>query len=80
MVTLLATLVVLIVTVPKFKATGLKTTGNSPVPVKVMVCGLLAALSVMVMLPDTAPATVGANVTLILQVLPAAMLVPQVLV
>ena len=49
-----------------------------PVPLKVTVCGLPLALSVMVRVPVTVPAAVGVNVTLIVQVPPAAMPVPQV--
>jgi hypothetical protein len=51
-----------------------------PVPVKVTVCGLLLALSVMVRVPLTVVVDVGVNVTLIVQAEPAVMLVPQVLV
>jgi hypothetical protein len=51
-----------------------------PVPLKLTVCGLLLALSVMVRVPGTVPAAVGVNVTLIVQGLPAARLVPQLLV
>jgi hypothetical protein len=50
------------------------------VPVKVTVCGLPLALSVMVRVPLTVPGAVGVNVTLIAQEAPAAMPVPQVLV
>jgi hypothetical protein len=51
-----------------------------PVPVKVTVWGLPLALSVMVRVPLTVPVAVGVKVTLIEQVPPAAMPVPQVLV
>ena len=43
-----------------------------PVPVSGTVCGLPAALSVMVKVPARAPSAVGVNVTLILQFAPAA--------
>src|SRR6267154_2678861 len=39
-----------------------------PVPVSVTVCGLFAALSVMVKVPGRVPVIVGLNVTLIMQV------------
>jgi hypothetical protein len=51
-----------------------------PVPDKLTVCGLPLALSVMVRVPEAAPAAVGVNVTLIAHEVPAAMPVPQVLV
>jgi len=51
----------------------------SPVPLKLTVCGELAALSVMVMDAVRAPAAVGLNATLIVQFAPAAT-VPHVLV
>lgn len=44
---------------------------SSPVPLRVTVCGLLAALSLKVRLPDTAPPAVGVKVTATVQV-PAA--------
>lgn len=44
---------------------------SQPVPDSGTVCGLLAALSVTTSVPVRAPATVGANVTLMVQV-PAA--------
>jgi hypothetical protein len=50
------------------------------VPLKLTVCGLLLALSVMVSVPVTVPAVAEVNVTLIVQLAPAAMPVPQVLV
>ncbi len=56
------------------------TTGASiPVPIKEIDCGLEGALSVNVIAPETVPATVGVNVTLTLQLPPAATLAPQVL-
>jgi hypothetical protein len=51
-----------------------------PVPVKLTVCGLPLALSVMVSMPVRVPLAVGVKVTLMLQTPPAAKLVPQVLV
>jgi hypothetical protein len=55
-------------------------TGTAPVPDRLIVCGLLLALSVMVIEPVRAPAAVGVKVTLIVQFPLAATLVPQVLV
>ena len=51
-----------------------------PAPVKLMVCGLLPELSVIVSVALRALMTVGLNVTLIVQFVPAARLDPQVLV
>jgi hypothetical protein len=51
-----------------------------PVPVKLTVCGLPLALSVMVTAPVRDPAAVGVKVTLIVQFEPAATLVVQVFV
>ena len=66
------------VTEPKLRLVGLNETGRIPVPFTVIVCGLFGALSVIVTVPDCAPVAVGENVMLILQVAPAAILVPQV--
>jgi hypothetical protein len=44
--------------------------GIVPVPERVIVCGLLAALSEMVIAPVCSPAVVGVNVTLIVQLPP----------
>jgi hypothetical protein len=54
--------------------------GALPVPVRLTVCGLPVALSVMVTEATRDPGTVGVKVTLIVQLLPAATGVPQVLV
>src|SRR5271169_3413011 len=51
-----------------------------PVPVKLTVCGLPLALSVMVIVPGCEPVVVGVNVTLMVQFAPAATEAPQVLV
>lgn len=62
---------------------GVKTTVEvalAPVPVKLMVCGLLLALSVMVTVPVRVPLAVGLKVTLRVQLPPAATEVPQLLV
>lgn len=65
-------------TVPKLSEPGENVTGLIPVPFTLIVCGLLLALSEIVTVPDTVPATVGVKVTVMLQVEPAAMEVPQV--
>src|SRR5467141_3863925 len=49
--------------------------GLVPFPVRLTVCVPLPALSVMVKVPVRAPATVGVNVTLIMQFAPAARVV-----
>ena len=65
---------------PKLKLVGAKLMPcATPVPDKVTVCGLLLALSVTVIVPGSLPATVGVNVTLMVQFPPAATEVPQVL-
>jgi hypothetical protein len=51
-----------------------------PVPVKLIFCGLLAALSVIVTTPVRVPVTVGVKVTVIVHLLDAGTEVPQVLV
>jgi hypothetical protein len=48
------------------------TVGGTPLPVSVTVCGLPEALSVSVSVPVRAPLAVGVNVTLIVQLPPAA--------
>src|SRR5437667_426111 len=55
-------------------------TGAAPVPVMLTMCGLPAALSVMVIAPVRVPVAVGVKVTLMAQLAPAATDVPQVLV
>ena len=54
--------------------------GATPVPVKLAVCGLPLALSVTVKVPVRVPVAAGANVTLIVHLLPAASELPQLLV
>ena len=44
----------------------------APVPARLTVCGLVAALSLMVIAPVSAPPAVGVNVTLIVQLAAAA--------
>lgn len=50
-----------------------------PVPVRLTVCGLLAALLLIVIAPVRCPETVGVKVTAIVQVAPGASAEPQVL-
>src|SRR5208337_5382639 len=52
----------------------------APVPVRVIVCGLPAALSEMLTAAVRVPVAVGVNVTLIVQLPPPATELPQVLV
>src|ERR1700674_4240312 len=56
---------------------GVNVTGAMPVPDSGTVCGLFAALSVIVMLPVRAPSWVGVKVTLMMQFAPAASVLPQ---
>ena len=80
-VTVCAALVVPTVCAAKVKLVGERlTAGAVPVPESAMVCGLLLALSEMVIAPVRSPTVVGVNVTLIVQLPPAATEVPQVLV
>jgi len=57
---------------PKLTAFGVSVTGNKPTPVKEVVCGLPAALSVTFNVPVRVPGIVGVKVTLIVQLAPAA--------
>src|SRR5258705_11485587 len=80
-VTVCAALVVPTLREPKLKLVGERlTTGAVPVPVRLTICGLPVASSVIVMVPVRVPVAVGVNVTLIVQLAPAATEVPQVLV
>jgi len=56
------------------------TTGPTPVPVRLAVCGLFVALSVTLSVAVRVPAAVGLKVTLIVQFAPAATLAPQLFV
>ncbi len=56
------------------------TAGAVPVPLRLTVCGLLLALSVMVRTPVRVPVAVGVKVTRIEQFAPGATELPQVLV
>src|SRR6266404_4036407 len=82
-VTVCAALVVFSCWLPKLKFVADKLTMDAeaaPVPVRLTDCGLPLALSVMVIAPVRVPVAVGVNVTLIVQLAPAATEVPQVLV
>ena len=66
---------------PKARLVGKKLVlGAAPVPVRLTVCGLPVALSVMVMEPGWLPVAVGVKVTLMEQLAPAAREAGQVLV
>lgn len=71
-------LVVPTFTAPKVRVAGASVTGSSPLPLRLMVCGLLLPLSLMVTVPVSAPEVFGENVAVIVQVAPGPMLVPQV--
>ena len=66
-------------TVPKFKLDGTRLMAV-PVPVRDTVCGLFGAVSLMFRLPLAVPICVGVNVTLIVQLAPAATEDPQLFV
>ena len=72
-------LAVPLVRVPKFRPLGEKLI-TVPVPVRAAVCGLFGALSVTVSDPVMAPALVGSNTTLIVQLPFAGKVVGQLLV
>ena len=61
-------------------AVRLRAVGATPVPVRLMVCGLLVAVSLMVTVPVSVPEVVGVKSTLIWQLAPAARLDPQLFV
>jgi hypothetical protein len=83
-VTLWAALVVPTAWLVKVRLVADKLTAGAlaavPVPVRLIVCGLPDALSVMVTVPVRVPVAVGLKVTLILQFPPAATEVPHVFV
>ena len=66
-------------TVPQLKLSG-DTLMVVPVPLKLTVCGLVGALSVIVIVPVGVPAPVGVKVTEIVQLALALRLEPQLLV
>src|SRR3989454_2839205 len=53
---------------------------STALPVRLIFCGLSAALSVMLIVPVKRPGIVGVKVTLMVQLAPAARLLPQLLV
>lgn len=63
----------------KLKDVADSVNGALPVPLRVTVCGLLMALSAKVSVPVAAPNAAGEKVTPTVQVAPAAIPVPQVL-
>src|SRR5271167_355293 len=64
-----------------FGVTGVAESPKSaPLPAKVTIWGLPAALSVMVRVPVTVPTAGGVNVTLMVQLLPAARVAAHVFV
>src|SRR5438128_2680724 len=77
-----AALVVPTVWLPKLRLDGdkLTTAGVFPTPVRLTLCGLPLALSVILSVPVPVPAAVGAKLTLIAQLVPAATVLPQLLV
>jgi hypothetical protein len=46
---------------------GERVTGETPVPVRLAVCGLLGASSITVKVPESVPSAEGVNVMLIMQ-------------
>ena len=78
-VTVFAALIIPMATVPKLKLVG-ESFAVVPTPLSVTFCGLPAALSVMLNAAVRVPDAVGLNLTLILQLAPAANEVPQVVV
>ncbi len=83
-VTACAALVLPTCWLPKLRLVGERVTagavGATPVPVRLTLCGLPAALSVIDTVPVRVPVAVGVNVTLIVQLAAAATDAPQVFV
>src|SRR5207302_5400425 len=80
-VTLCVALVVLICWYPNVRLVGDRLTiGPVPVPVRLIVCGLPEAVSVIVIVPVNVPAAAGVNVTLIVQFAAGAWVAPHVVV
>ena len=63
----------------KDKLAGVNAAASTPIPLRDRVCGLLLASSVAVRVPVREPSAVGVNVTLMVQVAPAASVLPQLL-
>ena len=70
MVTVFAAVVEPTASLPKAKTAAENVTGERPVPERGTICGEFAAVSVMVMVPEMAPVTLGLNVSLMVQVPP----------
>jgi hypothetical protein len=65
----------------KVSAVGVtELTGETPVPLSETVCGVVGTELAIEIVADLAPIAVGLNLTLIVQLLPAARVVPQVVV
>ncbi len=79
-VTVVGLLVVPTVRLLNVTFAGDSVTACTPVPLRLTVCGLLLALSVMVTAPVAAPVVVGENVTEIVHFLPAFSALPHVFV
>jgi hypothetical protein len=79
--TVLRVLDALISTVPNASGEGLnETVGYAPVPVRLIVSVASEVLSVMVTVALRVPVLVGVKLTVMVQLAPAATLLPQVLV
>jgi hypothetical protein len=78
-VTVLAALVLPATVVLKLRLVTDSVTGALPVPDKLTVWGVVTALSAIVKVPVAAPTATGEKVTPTVQVFPAKMLAPQVL-
>ena len=80
-ITLSATLIVPTFWLPNVRLVGERlAVAATPVPVRLTICGLPAALSEMLTDAVRVPAAVGVNLTLIMQLLFVATELPQVLV
>jgi hypothetical protein len=80
-VTVCGALMIPMLWLPKLKLVGKTLTPEAmPVPVRFTVCGLPLPLSVTVRVAVRTPAIVGVNVTLIVQLAPAASVAAQLLV
>jgi hypothetical protein len=77
--TVFAELVLPMATVPKFKLLG-ESFAVVPIPLNVTFCGLPVELSVMARAALRVPEAVGVNLTLIVQLAPTAIELPQVVV
>jgi hypothetical protein len=66
-------------TVPKLRVEGVRET-NAPIPVRFTACEPLPSLSVILTVPERAPVVVGLKVAVMVQLLPAARVLPQLFV